>query len=154
MSPVVFPSLSQWQMLRKAFLVIILIILSTEEKCGVSSFTPNQSITHRISTNLLASTSETSDAKPNGTSNASNIPFFATSLGGGTGSFFASTPASTKSVSSEGKAASITTRIPLGTLFDSRDYIFETMTNVRSVLRTKKVRFILFKFDIIYHTFC
>ena len=64
---------------------------------------------------------------------AAKVPFFANSLGGGVGSFFSSNPSSQKPTSSEGKAASITTRIPLGTLFDSRDYTFETLTNVRLV---------------------
>jgi len=49
-----------------------------------------------------------------------NIPFFA----------IASTTPKTTSTS-DSNAASITTRVPLGSLFDSRDYIFETLTNVR-----------------------
>lgn len=76
---------------------------------------------------------------PSDTNDASKTPFFANSLGGGVGSFFSSKPSSQKPTSSDSKAASITTRIPLGTLFDSRDYTFETLTNVRGYEWTAKV---------------
>ncbi len=79
-----------------------------------------------ISRALFASSSDSTDTNVNGDK---NVPFFASTLDKA-GSFFSSTPAST---SKEGKAASITTRLPLGTLFDSREYTFETVTNVRSV---------------------
>ncbi len=81
-------------------------------------------------TSLFATTADT---ELNGT----NVPFFASSPGGSIGAdnFFssaASAATATKSGgSSDGKAASITTRVPLGSLFDSREYIFETVTNVR-----------------------
>jgi len=49
--------------------------------------------------------------------------------------FFASVAAST---ASEPGVATVTTRLPLGTLFDSRDYIFCTATNVRGYEWTSK----------------
>jgi len=81
---------------------------------------------------LFESSSDSSDTKVNG----GNTPFFARAFGN-PGSLFSSTPASPKS--KEGKAASITTRLPLGTLFDSREYTFETVTNVRGYEWTLKV---------------
>ena len=89
---------------------------------------------------LYASSSDTSSEAKTKTKSKQesekkkNVPFFASTLGGGVGTFFASSPASKKAAPSEGKAASITTRLPLGTLFDSREYTFETLTNVRSVI--------------------
>ena len=59
----------------------------------------------------------------NGDNDGLPTPFFATK-------FVEQTSASTSSVP-EGKAASITTRLPLGKLFDSREFIFNTATNVR-----------------------
>lgn len=88
----------------------------------------NENARTSISSELYATT----EAGVDGEEKEINVPFFASALGGAHGSFFSSTPASSKSGgSSEGKAASITTRVPLGTLFDSREYIFETVTNVR-----------------------
>lgn len=94
---------------------------------------------------LYASSSDTSSEAKTKTKSKQesekkkNVPFFASTLGGGVGTFFASSPASKKAAPSEGKAASITTRLPLGTLFDSREYTFETLTNVRGYEWTIKV---------------
>lgn len=77
---------------------------------------------------LFASASDASDTKE-------ALPFFASTFEKA-GSFFSSSPSS---ASKEGKAASITTRLALGTLFDSREYTFETVTNVRGYEWTLKV---------------
>ena len=55
---------------------------------------------------------------------AADVPFFATQMVNGEGL-------------KEGKA-SITTRLPLGKIFDSRDYIFSTASNVRGYEWTTK----------------
>ena len=99
-------------------------------KCQAFSYPALQSKARTSATRspLFASSSKSADSSET-KEKKKNTPFFANAIGGGVGSFFASAPASTKA--NEGKAASITTRLALGTLFDSREYTFETLTNVR-----------------------
>ncbi len=100
------------------------------------SFAPTKNSFHRVeirkqeAINRLSRRigSRSRKPKPNSGSNISSL-----SLAIGDLPFFASIQPEAK----EG-TASITTRLPLGKIFDSRDYIFSTATNVRSYEWTLK----------------
>ena len=72
----------------------------------------------KTSTSLLSSQSSSLE-------NINSLPFFAAPA------FVATSSTSSSSSSSTPQSATVTTRIPLGTLFDGRDYIFVTESNVR-----------------------
>ncbi len=83
----------------------------------VKSPSPSTALTsrlHRVTTSSNTRTT-TSRSLANNNDGIPNVPFFAT-----------------ESFSTDNNIPTVTTRLPLGTLLDSRDYIFCTRTNVRS----------------------
>ena len=81
-------------------------------------------------------TTSLSSSSPSENGNPTTMPFFAAP-------FFAADPAAASPASSSGQpppqsAATVTLRLPLGTLFDGRDYVFVTESNVRGYEWTTK----------------
>jgi hypothetical protein len=84
-------------------------------------------------TNTLLPVSAIRSSTPSSTALNQELPFFAAPA------FVAESSATTASSSSSPpQSATVTLRLPLGTLFDGRDYIFVTESNVRGYEWTEK----------------
>mmetsp|Transcript_23976 Transcript_23976/g.29440 ORF Transcript_23976/g.29440 Transcript_23976/m.29440 type:complete len:764 (-) Transcript_23976:95-2386(-) len=97
------------------------VSLTTFHRRPIRPFVTSQS----SSGNILSASNNEKGAPP-----SSPVPFFA--------SFLDSVLPGSSTTSSSSSPITTTTRLPLGTIFDSRDYIFEVATNVRGYEWTQK----------------
>ena len=106
--------------------VMIMILVTTCYTCYFSDAfqIPKSTTSMMINRNSKTSTSLLS-SQSSSLENINSLPFFAAPA------FVATSSTSSSSSSSTPQSATVTTRIPLGTLFDGRDYIFVTESNVR-----------------------
>ncbi len=85
-------------------------------------------------------TSSTASSTSSTTTTALNqeLPFFAAPAFSSASTTTSSSSSSSQSSPSPPQSATVTLRLPLGTLFDGRDYIFVTESNVRGYEWTEK----------------
>jgi len=96
-----------------------------------SAFTPPSSVLNHAAPSTAAAASKTALHQ--------ELPFFAApAFQQSNGSSSSSSQSGGGSQSSPPQSATVTLRLPLGTLFDGRDYIFVTESNVRGYEWTEK----------------
>ena len=115
-------------------LAILFILISCSLINDAASFAIPKSklITRR---NFIATTS-TSLSQTSSSDNGASLPFFAAPAF--TSSPQSTTPTTQSTTTQTATQTTVTTRLPLGTLFDGRDYIFITESNVRGYEWTQK----------------